>query len=159
MCSPTIRAVRSSVPPAANGTIIVIGREGKVCALAVRETARTAAAPAARCRKFRRGSFIFELPSAFTSFDYLIGAGEQRRRHFEIEHPCGLSVNDKLELAHLLDRQFPRLRTLENATGIDADNTPRIRDVGSVVHQPAGFGDFHAWRMSWEPRGAPPWWP
>src|SRR5262245_37632365 len=58
MCSPTIRAVRSSVPPAANGTIIVIGREGKICALAVRETAGTAAAPAARCRKVLRGSFM-----------------------------------------------------------------------------------------------------
>src|SRR5262249_15781551 len=46
------------------------------------------------------------------------------------------------EPAHLLDRQFPRLRTLEDATGIDADDTPRIRDVGSVAHQPAGFGDF-----------------
>src|SRR5262249_18499298 len=76
------------------------------------------------------------------SFDHLVGAGEQRGRHFEAEHPCGLSVNDELELAHLLDRQFPRLYTLEDATGIDADDTPRIRDVGPVAHQPAGFGDF-----------------
>src|SRR5262249_19349008 len=58
MCSPTIRAVRSSVPPAANGTIIVIGREGRVCALAIREKGGTAAAPAARCRKVLRGSFM-----------------------------------------------------------------------------------------------------
>src|SRR5262249_15073715 len=72
------------------------------------------------------------------SFDHLVGAGDECRRHFEVEHPCGLSVNDELELADLLDRQFPRLRTLEDATGIDADDTPRIRDVGSVAHQPAG---------------------
>src|SRR5262245_50956057 len=81
-------------------------------------------------------------PSRFTSFNHLVGAGEQRRRHVEAEHPCGLSVNDEFELAHLLDRQFRRLCTLEDATGIDADDTPRIREVGSVAHQPAGFGDF-----------------
>src|SRR6516164_4451980 len=51
--------------------------------------------------------------------DDLVGAGEQRGRHFEAEHPCGLSINDELELAHLLDRQFPWLCTLEDATGID----------------------------------------
>src|SRR6516165_7140553 len=76
------------------------------------------------------------------SLDHLVGAGEERRRHFEAKHPCGLSVNDELELAHLLDRQFPRLYTLEDAPGIDADDTPRIRDVGPVAHQPAGLGDF-----------------
>src|SRR5215510_288432 len=52
------------------------------------------------------------------SFNHLVCAGKQRRRHFEVEHPCGLSVNDELELGHLLDRQFPRLRTLEDAAGI-----------------------------------------
>src|SRR5947208_2823944 len=43
----------------------------------MRDTAGSAAAPAARCRKFRRGSFIFEPPSRLTSLDYLVGAGEQ----------------------------------------------------------------------------------
>src|SRR6516165_3417362 len=38
----------------------------------MRETAGSAAAPAARCRNFRRGSFIFEPP--FTSFDHLVSA-------------------------------------------------------------------------------------
>jgi hypothetical protein len=37
------------------------------------DTAGSAAAPAARCRKFRRGSFIFEPPSRFTSLDHLVG--------------------------------------------------------------------------------------
>ena len=42
------------------------------------DTAGSAAAPAARCRKFRRGSFILNLPLAFTSLDHLVGAGEPR---------------------------------------------------------------------------------
>ena len=35
MCSATIRAVTSVVPPAVNGTIKVIGRVGKFCAAAI----------------------------------------------------------------------------------------------------------------------------
>src|SRR5215471_18536890 len=46
----------------------------------MRDTAGSAAAPAARCRKFRRGSFIVERP--FTSFDHLVGA---QTRTFLIE--------------------------------------------------------------------------
>jgi hypothetical protein len=33
-----------------------------------------------------------------------------------------------------------RLRALENATGVGADLTICIRNVGSVAHQAAGFG-------------------
>ena len=64
------------------------------------------------------------------------------RRHGEAEHPGGLGVDDQLELARLHDRQVRRLGALEDAAGIDADLTPRIRKVGSVAHQPAGFGKF-----------------
>src|SRR5215467_14311545 len=42
----------------------------------MREATGSAAAPAARCRKFRRGSFIFEPP--FTSLDHLVGAWRSR---------------------------------------------------------------------------------
>ena len=38
--------------------MMVMGRVGRDCAPAIRDTAGTAAAPAARCRNFRRGSFI-----------------------------------------------------------------------------------------------------
>jgi len=49
MPSATTRPIVSVGPPAANGTTIVIGRVGNVCALAVCDTGRTAAAPA-KCR-------------------------------------------------------------------------------------------------------------
>src|SRR6266542_3554843 len=53
----------SVAPPGENPTMTRTGRVGYVCALAIRDTAESAAAPAARCRKFRRGSFIMLLPS------------------------------------------------------------------------------------------------
>src|SRR5262249_22078448 len=46
------------------------------CALATRDRAGSAAAPAARCKNLRRGSLISILPSLVSLFDYLVGAGE-----------------------------------------------------------------------------------
>src|SRR5262249_5931008 len=50
-----------------------------------------------------------------------------------------LGIDNQLELARLYDRQVRRLRALENATGIGADLTKRIRQAASVAHQPAGY--------------------
>src|SRR5262249_52120435 len=50
-----------------------------------------------------------------------------------------LGIDNQLELARLYDRQVRRLRALENATGICADLTKRIRQAASVAHQPAGY--------------------
>ena len=45
-------------------------------------------------------------------------------------------------LLGLHDRQVRRLLALEDTAGIDADLTIRVRNAGSVAHQPAGFGIF-----------------
>src|SRR6516225_11170717 len=60
------------------------------------------------------------------SFDHLIGGGEQLVRHGETEHPGRLSVDDKLKLGRLHDRQLCRLRAFEDAASIDPRLTPRI---------------------------------
>src|SRR5262249_55511855 len=72
----------------------------------MRETAGSAAAPAARCRKFRRGRFIFEPP--FTSFDHLIDEGEERRRDREAKHLGRLYFDYQLAASRLPNPGFIR---------------------------------------------------
>src|SRR5262245_12730817 len=84
----------------------------------MRDRAGSAAAPAARCRSCRRGSFILNLPLPFTSFDYLVRAGEKRRRQVEPEGLGGLEIDDELELGRRLHRKIGRLGAFENAVDI-----------------------------------------
>jgi hypothetical protein len=48
----------SCTPPAVVPTITRTGRVGYACALAMRDRVGGAAAPTARCRNLRRGSFM-----------------------------------------------------------------------------------------------------
>jgi hypothetical protein len=54
-------------------------------------------------------------------FDYLVGAGEQLRRHREIKQSRRLSIDDELKLRRLHRRQVGRSGTLEDAADIEAD--------------------------------------
>jgi hypothetical protein len=49
--------------------------------------------------------------NSFNSFDHLVGAGEQRARHFESKRPSGVEVDEQFNLRGLLDREVRRLGT------------------------------------------------
>src|SRR5215468_1668890 len=89
----------------------------------MRGTTGSAAAPAARCRKFRRGSLIVEPPSSFTSFDHLVGLGEHALRNIKPEQFRGPEIDHQLEAGRLHDRELRRLFALQDATGIDTSLT------------------------------------
>src|SRR5262245_374063 len=92
----------------------------------MREIAGSAAAPAARCRKFRRGSFILNLPQ---SFDHLVCEQLDRVGHFEAEHSGRYQIDDEFELGGLHDRQIGGPRALENSARVDTYLTPRIQII------------------------------
>src|SRR6516225_8851372 len=100
----------------------------------------SAAAPAARCRKFRRGSFIFEPPFCFTSLDHLVGAGEQDRRQVETQRSCCLEVDHELELGPLLDRQIGWFCTLEDFVDVGGGSIPDVFETSRIGEQATRLG-------------------
>jgi hypothetical protein len=51
-------------------------------------------------------------------FNYLVGAGEGRRRDSQAERPRGFGVDDEFECGRLLNRKISRLSSLQDAVDI-----------------------------------------
>src|SRR5438876_1572772 len=74
-----------------------------------------------------------------SSLDHLVGAGDEGWRHLEAECLRGFQLDHELELGRLLYRQVGRLLAFENATGIDAGESPRFDPIGAIADETASF--------------------
>src|SRR5438105_8121649 len=86
-----------------------------------------------------------------SSFDHLVGAGEECRWHNDAKRLCGLQIDHQLELGRLFDRQVGRLRTLENLVDESGGPTIQISNVSSVAQKEAGLRQLSLDRGGWKP--------
>src|SRR6516162_1665177 len=81
-------------------------------------------------------------PSFAFSFDHLVGAGEQRGRHFEAERPRRLKVDHQLELNRLHHRKVGGYYATENLADVDPALAVLLNNAGTIAHQAAGYREL-----------------
>src|SRR5215471_3996387 len=118
----------------------------------MRETAGSAAALAARCRNCRRGSFILNPPSLFTSFDHLVGAQQERLGDCQPERLGGCKIDDEIKLGRLLDRDVAWLRPAQNLVDILGRAPEHTREGRSVGNETPGLDKIAGIENHWQPR-------
>ena len=73
-------------------------------------------------------------------FDHLIGAGEERRRHFQIKRSRRDRIEDKLKLILLFDRDVSRLGAAQNFIHVIGGAPVAIEKVRPLGHQAPSIG-------------------
>src|SRR6266436_4638890 len=81
---------------------------------------------------WRKGSFIFEPPSSFTSLDHLIGAGKQHLRDHDAESFRRPEIDHEFEFRRRPNGKIRRLRTAKDATGIFRGTPEQVRGVHPI---------------------------
>jgi hypothetical protein len=132
MGSTRTRATASNRPAAGYGTTIVIGPVGYVCPPAIPETVGSAGRKA---QKISAGKFHSRsLPFAPTSFDHLVGTGNQCGRHVEAERPRGCQIDREIEFCRLLDRELAGFRPLQYLIDVNSLYILRFDETRAEWH-------------------------
>jgi hypothetical protein len=66
-------------------------------------------------------------------FDHFVCAVEQRGLQLKSNHLCRLEIDDQLELGGLQNWQIGRFRTPKNSSGVDADLTYALTELGRAT--------------------------
>jgi hypothetical protein len=94
------------------------------------------------CVRAAIGHVVAAPPTSVMNSRFLVSAGEQSRRGFEVEDPSRLQVDAQFELSRLHYGQICGARALEDTPRIDADLTVSLGPAGAVAHQAASMDVF-----------------
>src|SRR5262245_31764898 len=104
----------------------------------MRDTTGSAAAPAARCKNVRRGSFISIPPSLVCLFDHLVSAGNEQRWQVKAERAGSFEVDREVELGWQLDRQVGSLSALQNSVRVSGGAPEQVGQARAIRNEAAG---------------------